>query len=127
MEGQSGTGALVPVGADGKTAESGTTIALYRRVRLNASFAAVMREHNVALDEYAVRWLQLRERHSRNLGGVSAITARATSAFRISRLSVISFSDAMDPSTQMLVESQKIIDQLARDLPAIPCWTLAGR
>ncbi len=106
----------VEVRRTGKTAESGTTIAFTGRVRLNASFAAVMREHNVALDEAKLFDGSNYESGTPETSAVfSAITARATSAFpdfEIERHIILGCF--MDPSTQMLVESQKIIDQLAQ-------------
>lgn len=105
----------VEVRRTGKTAESGTTIAFTGRVRLNASFAAVMREHNVALDEALFDGSNYESGTPETSAVFSAITARATSAFpdfEIERHIILGCF--MDPSTQMLVESQKIIDQLAQ-------------
>lgn len=106
----------VEVRRTGKTAESGTTIAFTGRVRLNASFAAVMREHNVTLDESKLFDGSNYESGTPETSAVfAAITARATSAFpdfEIERHIILGCF--MDPSAQMLVESQKIIDQLAQ-------------
>ena len=75
-----------------------------------------MREHNVALDEAKLFDGSNYESGTPETSAVfSAITARATSAFpdfEIERHIILGCF--MDPSTQMLVESQKIIDQLAQ-------------
>ena len=61
----------VEVRKEGRNIENGTVIAFTGRVRLNAAFAAVMREkqRDIGRDQ-ALRWFELRKRHPRNVRGV---------------------------------------------------------
>ena len=101
---------------EGRNIENGTVIAFTGRVRLNAAFAAVLRENNVVLDEAKLFDGSNYESGTPETSAVfAAITDRAANAFpdfEIERHIILGCF--MDPASQMLVESQKIIDQLAQ-------------
>ena len=104
----------VEVRKEGRNIENGTVIAFTGRVRLNAAFAAVMRENNVTLDETKLFDGSNYESGTPETSAVfAAITARASSVFpdfEIERHIILGCF--MDPSSQMLVESRQIINQL---------------
>lgn len=104
----------IEVRKEGRTIENGTVIAFTGRVRLNAAFVAVMRENNVALDESKLFDGANYESGTPETSAVfSTITARVSSVFpdfEIERHIILGCF--MDPSSQMLVESQQIINQL---------------
>ena len=106
----------VEVRKEGRTVEDGTVIAFTGRVRLNAAFVAAMRENNVVLDESKLFDGSNYESGTPETSAVfSTITARASTMFpdfEIERHIILGCF--MDPSSQMLVESQQIIDQLAQ-------------
>lgn len=106
----------VEVRKEGRNIENGTVIAFTGRVRLNAAFAAVLRENNVILDETKLFDGSNYESGTPETSAVfAAITDRAANAFpdfEIERHIILGCF--MDPASQMLVESQKIIDQLAQ-------------
>lgn len=85
-------------------------------MRLNAAFAAVMRENNVTLDETKLFDGSNYESGTPETSAVfAAITARASSVFpdfEIERHIILGCF--MDPSSQMLVESRQIINQLSQ-------------
>ena len=106
----------VEVRKEGRNIENGTVIAFTGRVRLNAAFAAVMRENNVTLDETKLFDGSNYESGTPETSAVfAAITARASSVFpdfEIERHIILGCF--MDPSSQMLVESRQIINQLSQ-------------
>ena len=106
----------VEVRKEGRTVEDGTVIAFTGRVRLNAAFVAAMRENNVVLDESKLFDGSNYESGTPETSAVfSTITARASTVFpdfEIERHIILGCF--MDPSSQMLVESQQIIDELAQ-------------
>ena len=108
----------VEVRKEGRNIENGTVIAFTGRVRLNAAFAAVMRENNVTLDETKLFDGSNYESGTPETSAVfAAITARASSVFpdfEIERHIILGCF--MDPSSQMLVESRQIINQLSQGL-----------
>ena len=72
----------VEVRKEGRNIENGTVIAFTGRVRLNAAFAAVMRENNVTLDETKLFDGSNYESGTPETSAVfAAITARASSVF----------------------------------------------
>lgn len=106
----------VEVVRDGNPVEHHTTISFTGHVRLNASFLAVMREHGVYLDE---RKLFDGSNYASGTPETAAVFAAITHAaqrvfpdFSIERQIILGCF--MDPSTQILVESQMIIDHLAK-------------
>lgn len=104
----------IEVRKEGRSIENGTVIAFTGRVRLNAAFVAVMRENNVVLDESKLFDGANYESGTPETSAVfSTITARVSSVFpdfEIERHIILGCF--MDPSSQMLVESQQIINQL---------------
>ena len=104
----------IEVRKEGRSIENGTVIAFTGRVRLNAAFVAVMRENNVVLDEGKLFDGANYESGTPETSAVfSTITARVSSVFpdfEIERHIILGCF--MDPSSQMLVESQQIINQL---------------
>ncbi len=84
-------------------------------MRLNAAFAAVMRENNVTLDETK---LFDGSNYESGTPETSAVFAAITSAReKVSPISIerhIILGCFMDPSSLMLAESQQIINQLAQ-------------
>ncbi|HCA74190.1 MAG TPA: helicase [Bifidobacterium sp.] len=105
----------VEVRREGRNIEQGTVIAFTGRVRLNAAFASVMRENSVTLDESRLFDGSNYESGTPETSAVfAAIADRACEAFpdfEIERHIILGCF--MDSSAQMLVESQKIIDQLS--------------
>ena len=105
----------VEVRREGRDIEQGTVIAFTGRVRLNAAFASVMRENSVTLDESRLFDGANYESGMPETSAVfAAIVDRAREAFpdfEIERHIILGCF--MDSSAQMLVESQKIIDQLS--------------
>ncbi len=106
----------VEVRNEGKSVENGTVIAFTGRVRLNPSFAAVMRENNVTLDERKLFDGSSYESGTPETSAVFAaiknLASDVFSDFEIERHIILGCF--MDPSAQMLVESQKIIDKLSQ-------------
>lgn len=87
-------------------------IAFTGRVRLNAAFAAVLRENNVVLDESScstVRITKVAPETSAVFAAITRLAANAFPDFEIERHIILGCF--MDPASQMLVESRKIIDQ----------------
>ena len=115
----------VEVRREGRNIEQGTVIAFTGRVRLNAAFASVMRENSVTLDESRLFDGSNYESGTPETSAVfAAIADRACEAFpdfEIERHIILGCF--MDSSAQMLVESQKIIDQLSEGRPATSSWT----
>lgn len=106
----------VEVVRDGNPVEHHTTISFTGHVRLNASFLAAMREHGVRLDE---RQLFDGSNYASGTPETAAVFAAISKAaqqvfpdFSIERQIILGCF--MDPSTQILVESQMIIDHLAK-------------
>lgn len=105
----------VEVVRDGNPVEQHTSISFTGHVRLNASFLSVMREHGVRLDE---RQLFDGSNYASGTPETAAVFAAITKAaqqvfpdFSIERQIVLGCF--MDPSTQVLVESQMLIEHLA--------------
>lgn len=106
----------VEVQRDGNPVENHTTIMFTGHVRLNASFVAVMREHGVILDERA---LFDGSNYASGTPETAAVFAAITNAarqayadFNIERQIILGCF--MDPSAQILVESQLILEELAK-------------
>ncbi|RGW11090.1 helicase [Bifidobacterium pseudolongum] len=106
----------VEVVRDGTPVEHHTTISFTGHVRLNAQFLAMMREHGVHLDE---RQLFDGSNYKSGTPETAAVFAAITQMaqhvfpdFSIERQIILGCF--MDPSTQILVESQMIIDHLAK-------------
>ena len=112
----------VEVRKEGRNIENGTVIAFTGRVRLNAAFAAVLRENNVILDEAKLFDGSNYESGTPETSAVfAAITDRAANAFpalEIDRLIIIGCF--IDPPSQMLVARPLIIDHLAHGPTAHP-------
>ena len=106
----------VEVRKEGRNIENGTVIAFTGRVRLNAAFAAVLRENNVVLDESKLfdgsNYESGTPETSAVFAAITRLAANAFPDFEIERHIILGCF--MDPASQMLVESRKIIDQLAQ-------------
>ncbi|RSX55008.1 helicase [Bifidobacterium dolichotidis] len=106
----------VEIVQDGQPVENHTTISFTGRVRLNASFVSLMREHGVNLDESALFDGKNYESGTPETASVfAAITNAARKVFAdfsIERQIIVGCF--LDPATQVLVESQLIIDELAK-------------
>ncbi|MEE1296088.1 MAG: helicase [Bifidobacterium sp.] len=105
----------VEVVRDGNPVEQHTTIRFTGHVRLNASFLSALREHGVKLDERA---LFDGSNYASGTPETASVFAAITQAakqvfpdFSIQRQ--ILLGCFMDPATQVLVETQMIIEHLA--------------
>ncbi len=106
----------VEVRKEGRNIENGTVIAFTGRVRLNAAFAAVMRENNVTLDEIqALRWFELRKRHPRNVRGV-----RGHHSARVQAFSPISKSNVTLSSAASWTRPRRCWGKVARSSTSCP-------
>ncbi|NEG69682.1 helicase [Bifidobacterium choloepi] len=107
----------VEVRRDGKPVEQHTTIKFTGRGRLNASFLAAMRENGVILDERA---LFDGSNYASGTLEKTALFAAITNAVRTVHPDFTIDSQRMilgcfmDPSSQILVESQLVIEELAK-------------
>ncbi len=115
----------VEVARDGTPVEHHTTISFTGHVRLNAQFLAVMREHGVHLDERQLfDGSNYKSGTPETAAVFTAITQMAQHVFpdfSIERQIILGCF--MDPSMQILVESQMIIDHLAKAPAATRCST----
>ncbi|EFA22825.1 hypothetical protein [Bifidobacterium gallicum] len=104
----------VEVVRDGNPVENHTTISFTGRVRLNASFVALMREQGVNLDENALFDGSNYESGTPETASVFAVITNAVrqvfADFSIERQIVMGCF--LDPATQVMVESQMLIDEL---------------
>ena len=111
----------VEVRKEGRNIENGTVIAFTGRVRLNAAFAAVLRENNVVLDESKLfdgsNYESGTPETSAVFAAITRLAANAFPDFEIERHIILGCF--MDPASQMLVESRKIIDQIKGQVDVI--------